>query len=620
VLPRTAGLWKRALCRLRTRWVIARVSEEVTNYGTNELLADDMRYKENLDTLLACKIGKNEAFRKYAGTNEPDDASKWLISPDAPVKRLWDVWIMLLMGYTAIILPFRLAFHTQIYWDMWTILELAADISFFADIMLTCCSSYYDDDGELVRSRRKVFSRYLKCWFFIDFFSSLPFTMFDYAFMEHQRSENTSEQLWLPRLYKFIRLGRLARITRISEFGIFAYVQQWLCFNSRTIKLVTFFLIVSIGVHIVACFWFSTWELDSYSPDSWVSRKQWVDKGKWTQYLAAVYWAVTTVVTVGYGDIAASTWLEMAVAVGWMFVGVGFYSFTIGSLSNYLTIVDTREALLTAKLAAAQELALETGISHSVRGKVRAAIRYHALKTGTVWRDRQGLFAHMPMRLQFEIAGSMFNNALKDFPFFTSSNPPFLVHFLPLFKPVHLQDNEVVYLQGDYPEEVLFIAKGRAVFVLSVHDLTYKSYVSKSYFGDVEVLKGINRLDNAKTCGDCEILIVKKRDFLTALEAFPGEIRRIRAVAEERLKRHRAAMLQAYELLSEKLGASKVQELLAREPMLAYSETGTLAPLERFGARLNAIQGKSEEMGRVVEELEQEFKELRDAIKSRKPR
>ena len=174
VLPKTAGLWKRALYRLRTRWVLARVSEEVTNYGTNELLADDMRYKENLDTLLACKIGKKEAFRKYAGRNELEDGSKWLISPDAPIKRLWNVWILLLMGYTATILPFRLAFHTQTYWDIWTILELAADISFLADVLLTCCTSYYDDEGELIKSPRKIFTRYLKYSLFVDFFSFSP--------------------------------------------------------------------------------------------------------------------------------------------------------------------------------------------------------------------------------------------------------------------------------------------------------------------------------------------------------------------------------------------------------------------------------------------------------------
>lgn len=614
VLSRNTGIWKRALCRLRTRWALAKVSEEVTNYGTNELLAGDLRYKENLDTLLECKIGKKEAFRKYSRTKQNEDASKWLISPTNATKKVWDVWVLLLLGYTATILPFRLAFHSQTYWDLWTCLELVADSTFLVDVLLTCCSSYYEDDGELVTSQRRVLTRYLKSWLCLDFLSSLPFTLFDYTLRQYQRSESPSQQLWLPRLYKFMRLGRLVRIARISQFSVLAYVQERLCLNFRIAKLVTFFLVVSIGVHIMACVWFSTWELSSYTPDSWVVRKEWVDKGRWSQYFAAVYWAVTTVVTVGYGDIAAKTWLEMVVSVCWMFVGVGFYSFTIGSLSNYLTIVDTREALVSAKLAAVQELALETGISPQVRSKVRAAVRYHSLKTGTVWRDRQNLFAHMPMRLQFEIAGSMFNNALKDFLFFTSSNPPFLVHFLPLFKPLSYQDNEVVYLQGDHPEEVVFIVRGRAVFVLSVQDLAYKSYVAKSYFGDVEVLMDNNRLDNVKTCGDCEFLSVRRRDFLMALEAFPGEARRIRAVAEERLKRHRSAMLLTYELLSLKLGASKARELQAKEPLLAYTDAGSLTHLERLGRRLSAIQGQTEEMGRVVRGLEQELLELREAL------
>lgn len=39
-------------------------------------------------------------------------------------------------------------------------------------------------------------------------------------------------------------------------------------------------------------------------------------------------------------------------AIIWMILGVGFYSFTIGSLSSMLSVIDSRDTILKAKLSA----------------------------------------------------------------------------------------------------------------------------------------------------------------------------------------------------------------------------------------------------------------------------
>lgn len=61
-----------------------------------------------------------------------------------------------------------------------------------------------------------------------------------------------------------------------------------------------------------------------------------------TIYIASIYWAVTTLATVGFGDITAYSDYERMFAVAWMVVGVGIYSFTIGSLTSILGNQDTR--------------------------------------------------------------------------------------------------------------------------------------------------------------------------------------------------------------------------------------------------------------------------------------
>jgi len=63
-----------------------------------------------------------------------------------------------------------------------------------------------------------------------------------------------------------------------------------------------------------------------------------------------LYWAVTTILTVGYGDISGQTTLERLVAMVWMMIGVAFYAFTIGIITSVIDRIDTRESHLNAKL------------------------------------------------------------------------------------------------------------------------------------------------------------------------------------------------------------------------------------------------------------------------------
>jgi len=58
---------------------------------------------------------------------------------------------------------------------------------------------------------------------------------------------------------------------------------------------------------------------------------------------------------VGFGDINAKTVYEKIIALVWMIFGVGFYSFTIGNLSQIISSIDTTADILNKKLAILQE-------------------------------------------------------------------------------------------------------------------------------------------------------------------------------------------------------------------------------------------------------------------------
>jgi len=605
--------WKRAFIKIKTKRAVQKVNDEIVTYGTNELLADNVHYKDNIDNLLDKKVQKREAFRLLATRySEKGQISGYLIHPDSWYKKAWNGLMAFLLMYTAIIIPFRTAFEEPIYWDFWTSFEFILDFCFLTDMLVTLCSSYYrDDTGELVQNRKEITLAYMRSWFLVDLVSSFPFSLLDVLSSDSSSYNTTTRLTRLSRLYKLARISRIAKAIKFSsKTDLFSKLQDYLHMNSRVYKLVKFLLMVSVAVHICACFWFFTWKLEDLSRDSWVVRYGYADSGMDQQYLAAVYWAVVTIVTVGYGDITAKTELEMTLAVLWMIIGVGFYSFTIGSLSSFLTSIDTRESVLSAKMAAIQEFASETGISQAVKTKIRTAIRYHTWKTGSIWNDKHSLFTELPKRLQYEVATSMYNSVVQDLPFFSTRNQPFLIYFVPLFKPMRFADGEFVYRQGDHADEVLFVTKGRVNLVLNFNDVVYKSYVRRSYFGDIEVVKRISRIDNSKTCGECEFLSVSKRDFLLAMEEFPGEAKKIKEIAEERMQKHRCALLQTYEVLRLKLGSGSQLKDDERLMSLQRTEEDEGSVYAQIGDKMAGVEAEVGELVKLLAGLRGTFRDL----------
>lgn len=225
-----------------------------------------------------------------------------------------------------------------------------------------------------------------------------------------------------------------------------------------------------------------------------------------------------------------------------MLAGIGFYSFTIGSLSSFLTAIDTKESILTSKLAAIHEFAQETGISPECKHKIRQIIKYNNSKVGTVWSDKHSLFNELPKALRYEVSATMYNGVVKELIFVKDQDPAFVISVMPLLRPMQHTDLDYLYVEGTYPDEMYFITKGRVNLVLNENEICYKSFLKGSYIGDVEILtKKSNRENNAQVCGESEFLVLSRKDLLNVLIDFPDEFKNLVRIAREREMRNRKA-------------------------------------------------------------------------------
>lgn len=106
--------------------------------------------------------------------------------------------------------------------------------------------------------------------------------------------------------------------------------------NAGMMRLLSIIGTVIVCVHVAACFWYMTAKLSGFNEDTWIMRFKYQNESNGKLYLASLYWAVATILTVGYGDINAFTTLERSFAIIWMMIGVAFYAVTIGIITSVL--------------------------------------------------------------------------------------------------------------------------------------------------------------------------------------------------------------------------------------------------------------------------------------------
>jgi len=105
-------------------------------------------------------------------------------------------------------------------------------------------------------------------------------------------------------------------------------------------RLLIFSIFAILFIHTIACLWIFLGAYNQDSDDPLLSN--WIDYFEFdihnigSMYTIGLYWTITTITTVGYGDISATNTPERIVACIIMVIGVIAFSFSTGSLSSII--------------------------------------------------------------------------------------------------------------------------------------------------------------------------------------------------------------------------------------------------------------------------------------------
>jgi len=447
----------RAFHILRSLHRLNRISGDIQLYGTSSNLFDlTTRDRIRVKKILYPSV-LDEAEQHL---REEKDMKWYVLHPKGRTRIVWSLVMVFLLIYTATIMPYRLTFE-EITPFSWQIVDYFVDVLFLTDFAMNFISAYYDEEGHFVKEPKILALNYLKSWFILDLIAVFPLDVIENVVIDNDQSSSKVRYNFFLRLIRIPRLYRLVKIVKLNS--LFKFIRgnkalEWLELNSILMKLASFFIVVVTVVHIMACLWYFVARLDNNDPETWIARNGLENSPNASVYLASLYYVISTLATVGYGDIYSETIPEKILTILWMILGVGFYSFTVGMIASIFSSRENRESSLKRKISIANEFAKEIKAPKSLKARIRKILEYNSLRNCFSWANKKDIFSEIPISLRYEIIMAMHGGILGTIPFFREhSDKYFVVTIAEILKPLQVAARDFLWKEGDSAESSNFL-------------------------------------------------------------------------------------------------------------------------------------------------------------------
>ncbi|KAK3247612.1 hypothetical protein CYMTET_42893, partial [Cymbomonas tetramitiformis] len=307
-----------------------RISESISNLGTSDgpkSLDLGMKVLQTVNvqgTRASLDLGVGHCWHYFQ------------LHPLGLTHRLWDGITFCVLVFLLFYLPVRVAFVDDGS-DREQEIDFIISVVFVIDIVVNFMTGVvlFDADKEeeyISFSFRDIWIKYSQGWLFIDLVSVLPWSeLFSFIIAGHNS--------WgkVPSFFKLIRLTRLLKVLKVAEGGeLFKMLMQFIPATIR--QLLKLGYGVALLAHYVACCWhYIAVEQNNQGKATWMGiyfEKEADDVDFAERYVTSLYWSLTTITTVGYGDVLPYTKLEKMFSVTIMYLGVSVSSVMVSKLNT----------------------------------------------------------------------------------------------------------------------------------------------------------------------------------------------------------------------------------------------------------------------------------------------
>ncbi|XP_009408890.2 potassium channel KAT3-like isoform X1 [Musa acuminata AAA Group] len=382
-----------------------------------------------------------------ANINQSIKLRKFMISPYDPHYRAWQMFLVLLVIYSAWICPFELAFlrylPAKLFW-----VENILNSFFAIDIIVTFFVAFLDRKSYLlIDDPKRIAARYLSSWFIFDILSTAPFQAISLLF------RGSGNNLG----FKILNMLRLWRLRRVSS--LFSRLEKDIRFNYFWTRCTKLILVTLFAVHCAGCFNYLIADRYPNPKRTWIGAvmPNFRSESLWTRYVTAIYWSITTLTTTGYGDLHAENSREMLVDIFYMMFNLGLTAYLIGNMTNLVVHGTSRTRNFRDTIQAASEFAARNQLPQRIKDQMLSHI---CLRFKTEGLKQQETLNDLPKGIHSSIAYYLFFPIVQQVYLFRGVSFKFLYQLVTEMQAEYFPPREDVILQNEASSDLYLLVSG----------------------------------------------------------------------------------------------------------------------------------------------------------------
>lgn len=383
------------------------------------------------------------------------------IRHDSLFKAVWDWIILVLVIFTAIEIPFSVAFLMPLQKDgekperlnfyrvtPLLVFNLGVDLMFVIDIFINFRTTFIKlNTDEVISNPKQIALHYLKTWFVVDFVAAIPF-----EFMITPEVDSATTLFGLLKTARLLRLVRVARkLDRYSEYGL-----------AVVILLTCLFTLIA---HWLACIWHGIGNLEKKNDMGWIREltenlnlNNTTGLDLQTRYITALYFTLSSLTSVGFGNVSPNTDAEKIFSVCVMIIGALMYASIFGNLTAIIQRLYSRASRFHRDLRVIEDFVRFYKIPKATKEELDEYFRHEWAYTKGV--DMETVLNRFPESLQADVCLHLHRNLFTECGAFKTASEGCLRALALRFKIRHYLPGHFIIKQGDEVKRLYFIAKG----------------------------------------------------------------------------------------------------------------------------------------------------------------
>lgn len=411
------------------------------------------------------------------------------------------------------------------------IFNALVDILFLLDLIFNFYTAYINAWGQIVWNLHMIRKRYMESQFIYDLLSCIPLELGALALGFSAGTQENS----LCRLMRIFRFHRL-------------YTSELIQSKSVTLRLMRLLVFLMLVCHWMGAMFFGLGRLQTegneWTGEKWTVEANIAEADLFTQFMTSLYYAIVTILTVGYGDIRPHTNIEKMSAVMMILGGAVFYAVIFGNVNVLIQNTDKSATILRLKLDALTHFCRHYRLPHELETKLVEALKArfnidHGLSLDHVVKA-------LPPTICEEVMMLLRSFLITESPWFSKvEDLDFVKRMVVTMETEIFLADEIVYSQGSPGGFLGFVSQGilRAHVKKRVrgegrfgHGKTeaVKKFVEGASFGGVSFFLKQPRRSTVTTSTNAEICKLGRRAFQQLLVIFPQYKHHFRRLAKKR--------------------------------------------------------------------------------------